>query len=117
DAEVVHWVRTGQGPQVPSTKVITIVSVPRWATRSRQLLAWPCGQVACRASKSMANAARSNPAPALACGEVPASVGGGVAGPGDVDLAAVPEGVAPGAPPGIEVIRRGDAGSARRETL
>jgi NAD(P)-dependent dehydrogenase (short-subunit alcohol dehydrogenase family) len=32
DAEVVHWARTGQGPQVRFAKVITIVSVPRWAT-------------------------------------------------------------------------------------
>jgi len=34
-----------------------------------------------------------------------------------VHLVAVPEGVALDAPPGIEVIRRGDPGSARRETL
>src|SRR6266487_1453364 len=45
-------------------KVITIVSVPRWATGFQELLVRPCGQVACRASKSMVNAARSNPAPA-----------------------------------------------------
>ena len=32
DADVVHWARTGQGPQVPSAKVITIVLVPRWVT-------------------------------------------------------------------------------------
>jgi len=41
----------------------------------------------------------------------------GVAGLGDVHLVAVPEGVTLDAPPSIEVIRRGDAGSARRETL
>ena len=75
DAEVVHWARTGQGPQVSFAKVITIVSVPRWVTGFQELLVRPCGQVACRASKSMAKAARSNPAPALACGEVSASIG------------------------------------------
>ena len=74
-AEAVHWARTGQGPQVPFAKVITIVPVPRWATGFQELLVWPCGQVACWASKSMAKAARSNPAPALACGEVSASIG------------------------------------------
>jgi hypothetical protein len=67
---VVHCARTGQGPQVPFGKVITIVAVPRWATGFQALLAWPCGQVACSAAKSMAKAVRSNPAPALACGEV-----------------------------------------------
>src|ERR1039457_5324170 len=41
----------------------------------QELLAWPCGQVACWASKSMAKAVRSYPAPALACGEVSASIG------------------------------------------
>jgi hypothetical protein len=50
-------------------------------------------------------------------GGVVVRAGAGVAGLGDVHLAAVPEGVTPGAPPGIEVIRRGDPGSARRETL
>src|SRR6266702_5424415 len=75
DAEVVHWARTGQGPQVLFAKVITIVLVPRWVTGFQWLLAWPCGQVACRASQSMANAARSYPAAALACGEVSASIG------------------------------------------
>jgi hypothetical protein len=29
NAEVVHWARIGQGPQVPFAKVITILSVPR----------------------------------------------------------------------------------------
>jgi hypothetical protein len=72
---VVHWARTGQGPQVPLAKVITIVSVPRWVTGFQELLAWPCGQVACWAPKSMAKAVRPNPAPARACGEVPASIG------------------------------------------
>ena len=43
--------------------------------------------------------------------------GAGVAGLGDVHLVTVPESVTLDAPPGIEVIRRGDAGSARRETL
>src|SRR5258706_16095111 len=76
DAEVVHWARTGQGPQVPFAKVITIVSVPRWATGFQWLLAWPCGQVACRLSKSLAKEGRSNPAPARARGDVPASIGG-----------------------------------------
>src|ERR1019366_6057792 len=55
-AEVVHWARTGQGRQVLLAKVITIVSVPRWVTGFQELLAWPCGQVACWASKSMAKA-------------------------------------------------------------
>src|SRR5450755_2812235 len=41
DAEVVHWARTGHGPQVPFGKVITIVSVPRWVTGFQELLAWP----------------------------------------------------------------------------
>ena len=75
DAEVVHRVRTGQGEQVLAAKVITIVWVPRWLTGFQWLLAWPCGQVACCASKSMAKAVRSYPAPALACGEVSASIG------------------------------------------
>ena len=75
DAEVVHWARTGQGPHVAFAKVITIVSVPRWVTGFQWLLAWPCGQVACWLSKSTAKAARSNPAPARACGEVSASMG------------------------------------------
>ncbi len=50
---------------------------------------------------------------------VAAVVGGGasVAGLGDVHLVGVPERVTLDAPPGIEVIRRGDTGSARRETL
>ena len=74
-AEVVHWARTGQGLQLPFAKVITIVPVPRWLTGFQELLAWPCGQVACRAPKSMAKAVRSNPAAALACGEVSASIG------------------------------------------
>src|ERR1019366_5378992 len=46
DAEVVHWARTGPGPQMPFAKVITMVSVPRWMDGFRELLAWPCGQVA-----------------------------------------------------------------------
>ena len=75
DAEVVHWARTGQGPQVRFAKVITIVSVPRWVTGFQELLAWPCGQVACWAPKSMAKAVRPDPASALACGEVSASSG------------------------------------------
>ena len=48
---------------------------------------------------------------------VGAAVAAGVAGLGDVHLVAVPERVALDAPAGIEVIRGGDAGSARRETL
>ena len=64
-----------------AAKVITIVLVPRWLTGFQWLLAWPCGQVACWASKSMAKAVRSYPAPALACGEVSASIGVVVADP------------------------------------
>src|ERR1035441_7724226 len=75
DAEVVHWARTGQGRQVAFAKVITIVSVPRWATGFQELLAWPCGQVACQIGRSMVNLDLSNPWPALACGEVSASIG------------------------------------------
>src|SRR5258707_13429910 len=66
DPEGVHWARTGQGPQVPFAKVITIVSVPRWVTGFQWLLAWPCGQVAWRASESTAQAGRSKPEPGLA---------------------------------------------------
>src|SRR5258708_18846597 len=74
EAEVVHWARTGQGPQVLLAKVITIVLVPRWVAGFQWLLAWPCGQVACCAPKSMAEAVRAYPAPALACGEVSPSI-------------------------------------------
>jgi hypothetical protein len=75
DAEVVHWARAGQGLQAPFAKVITIVSAPCWATGFQELLAWLCGQVACRVSKSMAKALRPDPASARACGEVSASIG------------------------------------------
>ena len=61
--------------------------------------------------------AASVAAAAAAAAAVIVGGGGGVAGLGDVHLVAVPERVALDAPPGIEVIRRGDAGSARRETL
>jgi hypothetical protein len=57
---------------------------------------------------------------ALRAGVVLARVGrvGGVAGLGDVDLVAVPEQVvALGCPAGVCVIRRGQALSARRETV
>ena len=67
--EVVQCSRTGQGPRVVLEKLITMVSVPRWVTGFQEELVCPCGQVACRRSKSMAKLARSNPAPALACGE------------------------------------------------
>jgi len=60
-AEVVHWARTGQGPQVPFAKVITIVLVPRWATGFQELLAWPCGQVAWRAPAAAGAALRCRP--------------------------------------------------------
>lgn len=75
DAEVGHSSRTGHGPQSALEKVITMVGVPRWVAGFHELLVWACGQVACRASKSMVNAVRSNPAPARACGEVSASIG------------------------------------------
>ncbi|MGW3473556.1 hypothetical protein ACWDKQ_35080 [Saccharopolyspora sp. NPDC000995] len=65
----VHCSRTGQGPKVAVAKVITIVSVPRWAAGFQVELVWPCEQVGCSRSKSMVKRVRSNPAPALAWGE------------------------------------------------
>src|SRR5260221_448488 len=53
----------------------------------------------------------------LAVAAAAAVTAAGVAGLGDVHLVAVPEGVALDAPPGIEVIRRGDPRSARREPV
>src|ERR1019366_9669585 len=67
--------RTGHGPQSSAEKVITMVGVPRWVTGFHERLVRPCGQIACPASKSMVNAVRSKPAPALACAEVSASIG------------------------------------------
>src|ERR1035441_229599 len=73
--EVVHRSRAGHGPQSSAEKVITMVGVPRWVTGFHERLVRPCGQIACPASKSMVNAVRSYPAPALACAEVSASIG------------------------------------------
>ena len=72
---VVHWPRTGHGAQVVVSNLMTIASVPRWVHELPDELILSCGQRACRASKSMSKLTRSNPASALACGEVSASSG------------------------------------------
>jgi len=72
---VVHWPRTGHGAQVAVSNLMTIASVSRWVHGLHDELILPCGQRACRVSKSMSKLARSNPPPALPCGEVSASSG------------------------------------------
>jgi len=53
----------------------TTAWVPRWAAGLHDALACPCGQVTRWVSQSTVKAARSNPAPARACGEVSSSTG------------------------------------------
>jgi hypothetical protein len=47
---------------VVAEKLITTVSVPRWVTGLHEELVCPCGQLACRRSKSMVKLARSTAA-------------------------------------------------------
>jgi len=72
---LVHSWRAGQGMHAFFGQDTTIAS--SWCCRHgfQVLLVTPCGQVACRASKSKANAALSYPAPALAWAEVSSSIG------------------------------------------
>ena len=72
---LVHSWRAGQGRHAVFGQDTTIASSWRCRHGVQELLAIPCGQVACRASKSMANEALSYPAPALAWAEVSSSIG------------------------------------------
>jgi hypothetical protein len=67
---LVHSWRAGQGRHAVAGQDTAIASSWRGRHGVRVLLAIPCGQVACRASKSKANAALSYPAPALAWAEL-----------------------------------------------
>ena len=72
---LVHSWRAGQGRHAVAGQDTTIASSWRCRHGVQVLLAIPCGQVACRASKSKANAALSYPAPALAWAELSSSSG------------------------------------------
>src|SRR5271166_69697 len=72
---LVHSWRAGQGRHAFFGQDTTIASSRRCRHGLQELLATPCGQVACRVSKSTANAALSYLAPALACAEVSSSSG------------------------------------------
>jgi hypothetical protein len=72
---LVHSWRTGQGVHAVIGQDTTMAW--SWCCRHgfQELLVIPCGQVACRASKSTANAGLSYPAPALAWAELSSSSG------------------------------------------
>src|SRR6266700_531436 len=72
---LVHSWRAGHGTHALFGQATTIASSWRCRHGLQELLAVPCGQVACRASKSKANAALSYPAPALAWAELSSIIG------------------------------------------
>jgi len=67
---LVHSWRAGQGRHAVAGQDTTIASSWRCRHEVPVLLAIPCGQVACRASKSKATRLWSYPAPALAWAEL-----------------------------------------------
>jgi hypothetical protein len=67
--------RAGQGAHAVAGQDTTIASSWRCRHGVQVLLATLCGQVACRAPESKANAALSYPAPALAWAELSSSIG------------------------------------------
>src|SRR5262245_57762033 len=72
---LVHFSRTGQGPQAVVAQDTTIASVSCWVQVVQDEDRICCGQVAWRVSKSNAKAALSYPAPALAWAEWSSSSG------------------------------------------
>ena len=70
---LVHSWRAGQGVHAVIGQDTTMASSWRCRHGFQELLVTPCGQVAWRASKSMANAYLSYPAPALAWAELSSS--------------------------------------------